>query len=55
MEQIALLHVDPACRLAETQRAQLLLVSLIKDVREERVDGVILRELLLEDEHVVHV
>lgn len=32
-----------------------MLVSLVEDVGEEGVNGVVLRELLLEDEHVVHV
>ena len=53
--QVRLLYVDSARGLTEAQRAKLLLVSLVEDVGEERVNGVVLRELFLEDEHVVHV
>jgi len=53
--QVGLLHVDaPGC-LAEGKRAEFLPVSLAEHVGEEGVDGMILGELLLEDEHIVDV
>ena len=55
MLQIGLRKVDPSCRLAEGQCTQVLEVGLIECVGEEGVDRMVLRELLLEDEHVVHI
>jgi hypothetical protein len=53
--QVSLLDVNATGSFAKTQRAQFLLICLVKHVSKERVDGVVLRELLLENEHIVHV
>ena len=55
VSQVCLLDIDASCCFTETERAELLLVSLIEHIGEERVDCVVLRELLLENEHVVDV
>lgn len=53
--QISLLHIDTACCFAETKRAQILLVGQIEHIGEERIDCMVLRKLLLEYEHIVHI
>ena len=55
VSQVCLLDIDAPCCFTETERAELLLVSLIEHIGEERIDRVVLRELLLENEHVVDV
>jgi hypothetical protein len=55
MPQIGLREVDLSSSLAEGDGAELLVRRLIEHVVEEGVDGMVLGELLLEDEHVVYV
>ena len=55
MSEICLLDIDAPRSLTEAERAKFLLIGLVEHIGEERVDRVILRELLLENEHVVHI